>query len=112
MADLQAKFREAWSHALVGLNAAEAEAEKVLGRLADAAGLTPEDVKHHAREFGVRLTQQRREVERAIDDGVRRAAAQFKIPTRDEIDALRRRMDEIADRLEAVAQERARKPKE
>ncbi len=112
MADLQAKFREAWSHALVGLNAAEAEAEKVLGRLADAAGLTPEDVKHHAREFGVRLSQQRREVERAIDDGVRRAAAQFKIPTRDEIDALRRRMDEIADRLEAVAQERARKPKE
>jgi polyhydroxyalkanoate synthesis regulator phasin len=112
MADLQAKFREAWSHALVGLNAAEAEAEKVLGRLADAAGLTPEDVKHHAREFGVRLTQQRREVERAIDDGVKRAAAQFKIPTRDEIDALRRRMDEIADRLEAVAQERARKPKE
>jgi polyhydroxyalkanoate synthesis regulator phasin len=112
MADLQAKFREAWSHALVGLNAAEAEAEKVLGRLADAAGLTPEDVKHHAREFGVRLSQQRREVERAIDDGVKRAAAQFKIPTRDEIDALRRRMDEIADRLEAVAQERARKPKE
>ncbi len=112
MADLQAKFREAWSQALVGLNAAEAEAEKVLGRLADAAGLTPEDVKHHAREFGVRLSQQRREVERAIDDGVKRAAAQFKIPTRDEIDALRRRMDEIADRLEAVAQERARKPKE
>jgi polyhydroxyalkanoate synthesis regulator phasin len=112
MADLHAKFREAWSHALVGLNAAEAEAEKVLGRLADAAGLTPEDVKHHAREFGVRLSQQRREVERAIDDGVKRAAAQFKIPTRDEIDALRRRMDEIADRLESVAQERARKPKE
>jgi tetrahydromethanopterin S-methyltransferase subunit G len=40
---------------------------------------------------------------------VRRAAAQFKIPTRDEIESLRRRMDEIADRLEAVAQERARK---
>jgi polyhydroxyalkanoate synthesis regulator phasin len=109
MADLQAKFREAWSHARVGLNAAEAEAEKVLARLADAAGLTPEDVKHHAREFGERLSQQRREVERAIDDGVRRAAAQFKIPTRDEVESLRRRMDEIADRLEAVAQERARK---
>ena len=89
MADLQAKFREAWSQALVGINAAEAEAEKVLARLADAAGLTPEDVKLHAREFGERLTQQRREVERAIDDGVRRAAAQFKIPTRDEIESLR-----------------------
>ena len=109
MADLQAKFREAWSQALVGINTAEAEAEKVLARLADAAGLTPDDVKHHAREFGERLTQQRREVERAIDDGVRRAAAQFKIPTRDEVESLKRRVDQIADRLEVVAQERARK---
>jgi polyhydroxyalkanoate synthesis regulator phasin len=109
MADLQAKFRDAWSQALVGINTAEAEAEKVLARLADAAGLTPEDVKHHAREFGERLTQQRREVERAIDDGVRRAAAQFKIPTRDEIESLKRRIDQVADRLEAVAQERSRK---
>ena len=109
MADLQAKFREAWSQALLGLNAAEGEAEKVLTRLADAAGLTPEDVKHHAREFGERLTQQRREVERAIDDGVRRAAAQFKVPSRDEIAALRKRIDEIADRIELLAQERSRK---
>jgi polyhydroxyalkanoate synthesis regulator phasin len=109
MADLQAKFREAWSQALVGINTAEAEAEKVLARLADAAGLTPEDVKHQAREFGERLTQQRREVERAIDDGVRRAAAQFKIPSRDEIESLKRRVDQIADRLEVVAQERSRK---
>jgi polyhydroxyalkanoate synthesis regulator phasin len=81
----------------------------VLARLADAAGLTPQDVKHHAREFGERLTQQRREVERAIDDGVRRAAAQFKIPTREEIESLKRRVDQIADRLEVVAQERSRK---
>jgi polyhydroxyalkanoate synthesis regulator phasin len=109
MADLQAKFREAWSQALVGINAAEAEAEKGLARLADAAGLSPEDVKHYTREFGERLSQQRREVERAIDDGVRRAVAQFRIPSRSEIEALRRRIDEMADRLEAVAQERARK---
>ncbi len=109
MPDLQTKFKEAWSQALVGLNAAEAEAEKVLARLADAAGLTPDDVKHHAREFGERLTQQRREVERAIDDGVRRAAAQFRIPTRDEVEALRKRVDQIADRLEVIAQQRARK---
>jgi polyhydroxyalkanoate synthesis regulator phasin len=109
MADLQAKFREAWAQALAGMNAAESEAEKVLTRLADAAGLTPEDVKHHAREFGERLTQQRRELERAIDDGVRRATAQFKIPSRDELDAIRRRLDEVAERLEAVAQARARK---
>ena len=38
MADLQEMFKAAWSQALVGLNAAEHEAEKVLTKLADAVG--------------------------------------------------------------------------
>jgi polyhydroxyalkanoate synthesis regulator phasin len=107
MPDLNEKFKEAWSQALVGLNAAESEAEKVLGRLA-AAGLSQDDVKRHAREFGERLTQQRREVERAIEDGARRAAARFKVPSREEVDALKRRLDELAGRLEALVEERSR----
>jgi polyhydroxyalkanoate synthesis regulator phasin len=108
MPDLNEKFKEAWSQALVGLNAAEAEAEKVLGRLADAAGLTQDDVKRHAREFGERLTLQRREVELAIEDGARRAAARFRVPSRDEVDALKRRLDELTGRLEALVEERSR----
>jgi polyhydroxyalkanoate synthesis regulator phasin len=107
MADIQELFKEAWSQALVGLNAAEAEAEKVLTRLAGAAGFTPEDVKKHAREFGERLTSQRREVERAIDDAVKRAAARFKLPTRDELESLKKRLDQIAERVDRLAQERA-----
>ena len=106
MADIQDLFKEAWSQALVGLNAAEAEAEKVLDRLAGAAGLTPEDVKRHAREFGERLSSQRREGERAIDEAVKRAAARFKLPTRDEVEALKRRLDQIAERVERLAQAR------
>ena len=106
MADLQAKFREAWSQALLGLNAAEGEAEKVLSRLAESAGLTPEDVKHHAREFGERLTSQRREVEKAIDDAVKKAAARFKLPTRDDIDGLKQRLDQVSERVEELAKER------
>ncbi len=106
MADVQDLFKEAWSQALVGLNAAEAEAEKVLDRLAGAAGFTPEDVKRHAREFGERLSNQRREVERAIDEAVRRAAARFKLPTRDDVEALKRRVDQIAERVERLAKER------
>ncbi len=113
MADIQEMFREAWSQALVGLNAAEQEAEKVFARVADAAGFSPEDVKRHAREFGEKLSSQRREIEKAIDDAVRRAAARFKIPTRDEIEAVKQRLDRITERLEAVAKakEEAAKPK-
>ncbi len=103
MAEIQTMFKEAWSQALVGLNNAEQEAEKVLNKLADAAGFSPEDVRRHAREFGERLTVQRKEIERAIDDAVKRAAGRFKLPTREEIDGLRQRVDAIAARVDALA---------
>ncbi|HEX9306079.1 MAG TPA: phasin family protein [Anaeromyxobacter sp.] len=107
MPDIQEMFKEAWSHALAGVNAAEAEAEKVLGKLADAAGFSPDDVKRHAREFGERLTTQRRDLEKAIDEAVKRTANRFRIPTQSDIEALQKRVDAVAARVEAIAKERA-----
>lgn len=106
MPDIQALFKEAWSNALAGVNAAEAEAEKVLSRIADAAGFSPEDVRRHARDFGERLTAQRREVERSLDDAVRRAANRFRVPSRDDLETLHRRLDAVSERVEALARER------
>jgi polyhydroxyalkanoate synthesis regulator phasin len=106
MADIQAMFKEAWSQALVGISAAEQEAEKVLGRIADAAGFTPEDVRRHAREFGEKLQGQRRDIEKAIDEAVRKATWRFRLPTRDEVETLRLRVDALAARLDALAAER------
>ncbi len=105
MPDIRETFKEAWSHALAGVNAAEQEAEKVLTRIADAAGFSPDDVRRHAREFGERLASQRREVERAIDDAVRKAANRFRLPTREDLDALQKRLDAVAQRVDALAQE-------
>ena len=102
MPDIRETFKEAWSQALVGLNAAEQEAEKVIAKIADAAGFTPDDVRRHAREFGERLQVQRKEIEKTIDDAVRRATSRFKLPSRDEIEALRQRVDAIAARVDAL----------
>jgi polyhydroxyalkanoate synthesis regulator phasin len=107
MPDLQAIFKEAWSNALAGVNAAEAEAEKVFARLADAAGFSPEDVRRHAREFGERLGAQRREIEKAIDDAVRRAANRFRIPTKEDIEALQKRLDAVSTRVDALSRDRS-----
>ncbi len=107
MPDIQEMFREAWSSALAGVNAAEQEAEKVLGKLADAAGFSPDDVRRQAREFGERLTSQRREIEKAIDDAVRRTASRFRIPTQSDIEALKKRVDAVAERVEALSKERS-----
>jgi polyhydroxyalkanoate synthesis regulator phasin len=103
MTDIQTMFKEAWSQALGGLNNAEQEAERVLAKVADAAGFGPDDVKRHAREFGERLATQRKELERAIDDAVKRTASRFRLPTRDEIDALRSRVEAISARVDALA---------
>ncbi len=106
MPDIQTLFKEAWSNALAGVNAAEQEAEKVLARIADVAGFSPDDVRRQAREFGERLANQRREVERAVDEAVRRAANRFRIPSREDIEALERRLDAVAQRLDALAKEK------
>jgi poly(hydroxyalkanoate) granule-associated protein len=106
MPGIQEMFKEAWSSALAGVNAAEQEAEKVLGKVADAAGFSPDEVKRQAREFGERLTVQRREIEKAIDDAVRRAANRFRIPTQSDIEALQKRVDAVAERVEALSKER------
>jgi polyhydroxyalkanoate synthesis regulator phasin len=106
MPDIQEMFKDAWSSALAGVNAAEQEAEKVFTRIADVAGFSPEEVKRHAREFGERLTTQRREIEKAIDDAVRRAANRFRIPTQEDLAAMQKRLDAVAERLESLAKEK------
>ena len=110
MPDVRETFKEAWSQALVSLNAAEQEAEKVIGKIADAAGFTPDDVRRHARELAGRLQTQRREIEKTIDEAVKRAASRFKLPSRDELDGLRQRVDAIAARVDAMAQAREAAP--
>ncbi len=106
MADIQEIFKEAWSQALMGLNTAEQEAEKVLQKLVDVAGISPEEMRKHAREFGERLGAQRKELEKTIDDAVRRAVNRFKMPTRDDIDQLKQRLEVINQRLDALAKEK------
>jgi polyhydroxyalkanoate synthesis regulator phasin len=110
MPDIQGIFKEAWSHALTGVTAVEAEAEKVLNRVADAAGFSPEDVRRHAREFGERLQSQRKELEKAIDDGVKKAASRLRVPTKGDLEAMEKRIEAIAAKVDALAQERTAQP--
>ncbi len=105
MADLREIFKDAWSQALAGVNAAQDEAEKALTKLADAAGLSTDDVKRHAREFGERLTAQRKDLEKAIDDAVRTAANRFRIPTKEDIAALQKRLDAVTERVDALSKQ-------
>jgi polyhydroxyalkanoate synthesis regulator phasin len=107
MPDVRETFKEAWAQALMGFNAAEQEAEKVISKIAGVAGFTAEDVRRHAREFAERLQLQRKEIEKAIDDAVRRAVTRFTFPSREELEELRKRVDAVASRMDALAARRA-----
>jgi polyhydroxyalkanoate synthesis regulator phasin len=106
MGDLRETFREIWSLALVGLSAAEIEVERVLERAAEAAGLSSDEMKRQAHELGERLTSQRREIERAIEDAVRRAISHIKLPPAGEVAALTQRLERISERVEVIAKKR------
>lgn len=99
MSDIERFFKEAWTRALTGVGAAEQEAEKLLSRV---TGLSGDELRRQAREVGERLNAQRREVEKAIDEGVRKAAGRLQMPAQDELEALKKRMDDLTARVEAM----------
>jgi polyhydroxyalkanoate synthesis regulator phasin len=106
MANIQEMFKEAWSHALAGVNAAEQEAEKVFNRVADVAGFSPEDVRRHAREFADRLQAQRKELEKAIDDGVKKAANRLQVPTKGDLAAIEQRLTALSTKVDELAKDK------
>jgi polyhydroxyalkanoate synthesis regulator phasin len=110
MANIQEVFKEAWSHALAGVNAAEQEAEKVLTKMADAAGFSPDDVRRHAREFGERLQAQRKELEKAIDEGVRKTATRLQVPTKGDLDAIEKRLSDLSAKVDELAKQKEAQP--
>lgn len=99
-------FERVWSQALVAVSAAEDEAAKALQRMADAAGWGQDEVQKRARLFTERLIQQRKELEQAIEDGVKKSLARLRTPKREELAAIDRRLDTL---LRRVAELEARK---
>ncbi|HEY3447057.1 MAG TPA: phasin family protein [Myxococcales bacterium] len=95
-------FREAWSQALVAVNAAEEEAGRLLLKAGELAGWKPDDVRRYATEFGERLASQRKELEKSLDERVNKALARVKVPKREEISALAKRVGRVAERIEAL----------
>jgi len=95
-------FREAWSQALVAVGAAEDEANQLLHRAGELADWKPEDARRFAKELADRLAAQRKELEKTLDERVARAVGRIKIPNRDVLDSLAKRVGHIAQRIEVL----------
>jgi poly(hydroxyalkanoate) granule-associated protein len=103
-------FKDLWSQALVTVGAAEDEVRKLLERLSEVVEIKPEDVKHYGKELSERLRTQRKDLEKSVEDGVRKALGRLKIPSREEVDALRGKLDDLSARLERLGSRRKAAP--
>jgi len=101
---LPEQFRDAWSQALAAVSNAEDEAQKALVRVSELAGWGPEEVRRHARELTDRLTGQRRELEKNIEVGVKKALSRVKLPKREEVASLQARVAALSTRIDALVQ--------
>jgi polyhydroxyalkanoate synthesis regulator phasin len=89
-------FQHIWSQALTTVHGAEDEAQKLLGRL---QGLGQDE----ARKLSERLAQQRKDLEKRMEDVVRTSVAKLKVPRREEVAQLNTRLDGLTKRIEGLS---------
>ncbi|XXF75492.1 phasin family protein [Myxococcaceae bacterium GXIMD 01537] len=97
-------FERVWSQAILAVSTAEEEATRTVQRIASAAGWSQEEMKRQARELTERLTGQRKDLERNVEENVRRALSHLKVPRRDELQDFADRLGRVAERLAALEQ--------
>jgi hypothetical protein len=100
---LEEILREAWLDTLGTLERTETEVLRLGERLREAV-IGDESA---AAAFTSKVRQRSAELERHVDEGVRRALAHVADPLRGEIEALRERTERLAARLDEQARRRA-----
>lgn len=100
---LEEILREAWLDTLGTLERTETEVLRLGERLREAL-IGDESA---AAAFTSKIRQRRAELERQVDEGVRRALARVADPLRNEIETLRERADRLAARMDEQARRRA-----
>lgn len=102
----QGRLERLWSQALMAVSSAGEEAGRVAQTLAERAGLNPEEIRRHVREFTDRLAGQRRDFERAVEDASRKALSTLKVPRREQIQELQSRLEKLERRLSSLEEKR------
>jgi polyhydroxyalkanoate synthesis regulator phasin len=95
----QSGLERLWSQALVTVSAAGEEVGRTAQKLAERAGLNPEEIRGHLREFTERLTTQRRDLESRVEEAARRALSSVKVPRREQLQELQSRLDSLEARV-------------
>jgi polyhydroxyalkanoate synthesis regulator phasin len=96
-------FQQVWSQALVTVTGAEDEAAKLLARVQGMAGWSQDEVKRQVRDYADKLTSQRRDMERKVEDTVRVGLQRLRVPRKEEIAQLNSRLDTLMKRIDHLS---------
>lgn len=103
-------FKDLWSQALVTVGAAEEEVKKLLERLSEVIEIKPEDIQRYGKELSERLRVQRKDLEKSVEEGIRKALGRLKVPSREEVDTLRGKLDDLTARMERLSRRKSAAP--
>lgn len=95
-------FEKVWGQALLAVSAAEEEAHRTAQKVAQAYGWGQDEVRRQTRVLTERLSQQRREMEKNLEDSVQRALSKVKAPRRESLLEVASRMERIERRIAAL----------
>ncbi len=96
-------FQQFWGQALVTLTGAEEEAARLLARVQGLSASSQEEARRQVREFGERLTSQRKDIEKRVEDTVKQSVARLRLPRHAEVAQLTTRLDALARRVENLS---------
>jgi len=100
-------LKDAWSQALLAVDAAEEEAQKLLSRLSGLVEVAPQDARKVANDFAERLAKQRAAIEHGLEEGVKKALNRFRIPSKEDVEALSARVEKLDAKVRDLLDKRS-----
>lgn len=96
------RIQRAWRETVGTYATDEGVTRNLVQRLVDFGALSRDESVHVLVDFKQRIEQNRKELDRRVDESIKRATDRLTVPTPAELEKLRARVDELEERLESV----------
>jgi polyhydroxyalkanoate synthesis regulator phasin len=101
MGELRAALQESWARAVLAASSVEEQAQELAGRITQSfqeGPLSPENAQRLLAEVAAKLREHRQQFQVQLEDAVRGGVDRLR-PQRAHLDALRRRVEELEQKL-------------
>jgi polyhydroxyalkanoate synthesis regulator phasin len=94
--------REAWTQALVAVNATEEEVQRIVSRVSGWVEMGPEEARRLRAELSDKLRSERDQLEAGIESAVKKALMPFRVPSMEDLAALHARVSVLEARVDRL----------